>query len=57
MTDKSSIKLCSSAIEELWNNSKQAEQTPQIVIGMRRNDTDVFIITGEVTIEKQTKLK
>ena len=53
MTDKSSIKITLSMLEKLHKQAEQAEKIPLLVFGVRRNDTDVFIITGELSIEKQ----
>lgn len=55
-TDKQSIKICLSCIEDLWQKSKEAKQDAEIVIGIRRNNDEVFVITGKIAIEKQKKV-
>lgn len=56
LSDKQSIKICLECLEKLWKQSKDAEQVPQLVIGVRRNDNELFVITGELTIEAQKKV-
>jgi hypothetical protein len=57
MTDKDSFKICRVMLENVWNQSLNANKRPLIVIGIRRNDNEVFTITGELTVEKQRKSK
>ena len=56
MTDKKSFKLCLCVLEKLWQQAIDAKQDPQIVLGMRRNDDEIFTITGKLEIEKQKRI-
>jgi len=55
-TEKSSIKICLECLNKLWDEAKQAGKDPQIVIGLRKNDDEIYVITGNLTIEKQKKV-
>ena len=56
MTDKQSIKICRCMLEKLWKESEDAGKEPEIVIGVRKNDDEVFILSGKLTLEKQKKV-
>lgn len=56
MSDKQSIKICLSTLEKLWQQAKEAGQDAEIVIGLRRNNAEIFTITGRLDIEGQKKL-
>jgi hypothetical protein len=55
-TDKQSIKICLECLEKLWNEAKKTGKQPQLVIGLRKNDDEVYMLTGTLTIEKQKKV-
>jgi len=57
MTDKTSHRISLLELERVWNQSLNANRSPLIVMGIRRNDNEVFMITGELTIEKQRRSK
>jgi len=57
MTDQKSYSLTLGVLEKLWNQSLNANKEPLIVIGVRRNEDDVFILTGSIRIEKQRRTK
>ena len=56
MSDKSSIKICLSTLEKLWKQAKEAGQDAEIVIGLRRNNAEIFTISGKLEIEGQRKI-
>ena len=57
MTDKDSFKICVTMLENLYKQATSADKKPLLVLGIRRNDTEVFTLTGELTIEKQRRTK
>ena len=57
MTDKKSFPITLTILEKLWSQSLNANKEPLVVIGIRRNDDDVFILTGSIRIEKQRRTK
>ena len=57
MSDKQEYRISQTKLEGLWNQSIQANKNPLVVIGIRRNESEVFIITGKLSIEKQRKMK
>jgi len=55
MSDKQSYKICLSMLEKLWEQASKAGQEAQIVIAMRRNEDEIFTITGKLIIERQRR--
>lgn len=56
-TDKSKHTITLIMLEKLWNQALNANKQPFIVIGMRRNDSEMFTINGELKVEKQRRSK
>ncbi len=53
MTDKESYKICLPMLEKLYNEALNANKRPLLVLGVRRNDREVFTLTAELSIEIQ----
>lgn len=56
-TDKKSYSITLGVLEKLWSQSLNQNKEPLLVVGVRRNDDDVFILTGSIRIEKQKRSK
>lgn len=52
ITDKSSFKLTNKLLEELLKESKIAKKLPLLVLGIRKNDKEMFMIEGIVKVKK-----
>ena len=57
LSDTSNCKVGLATLEKLWNESMKANKKPLIVLGVRRNDNELFMITGEVKLEPQRRKK
>lgn len=57
MSDKQEYRISQTKLEKLWNEAKNANKRPLIVVGIRRNDKEVFMITGELKLENQRREK
>jgi Holliday junction resolvase len=54
-TDKKGFKVTLEMLEKLWNQSLVAKKKPLLVVGVRRNDNEVFVLTGELRSEQQRR--
>jgi len=57
LTDKKRLTVCLPTLEKLWNEALNANKQPFIVLGIRRNDEEVFTIEGILSVEKQRRSK
>ena len=57
MSDDKEYRISQTKLEKLWNEALNANKRPLIVVGIRRNDKEVFMITGEVKLENQRRAK
>ena len=55
MSDKKEYRISQTKLEGLWNQSLNANKRPLIVVGIRRNENEVFMLTAEVKLEKQRR--
>ena len=55
LSEKSSFNIGLVMLEKLWEESTKANKDPLLVLGIRRNDNELFIVTGKLTIEKQKR--
>jgi len=52
ITDKLSFKLTNKLLEKLLKESKIAKKLPLLVLGIKRNEKEMFMIEGKLTIKK-----
>jgi hypothetical protein len=57
MTDKKSCNVCASLLEDIFSKSVKAGKKALLILGIRRNDDEIFILEGEVKVEKQRRSK
>lgn len=51
-TDKKSYRIPLKVLEKLWEEALDSNKLPRLVIGIRRNNEEVFIINGDVSVER-----
>lgn len=56
-TDKNSIKICLETLEKIFKEAKRVNKIPKLVIGIRKSDNEMYMLTGEVSLEKCSKRK
>lgn len=50
-TEKKSFRITLNMIEKLWNQSLSLNKEPLLVIGIKRNERETFIINCRINIE------
>lgn len=53
VTDKKGFRISDSILEKLWNQALNSNKEPLIIIGIPRNDDELFIIEGRVNLERR----
>ena len=56
-TDKKGFSITLNILEKLWSQALDSNKDPLLVIGIRRNDEEVFIVTADVKLERQQRRK
>lgn len=56
-TDKSRYMICLTALEKLLKQAHNANKEAYIVIAIRKNESEIVVINGEVKVEKQKRKK
>ena len=54
-SDKSSIKITNNMLEKLISMAKETKKTPYLILGIKRNEKESFLLKGILTIEKSNK--
>ena len=52
-TDKKGFRISDKILEKLWNDSLESNKLPKLVIGISRNDKEMFIISCNVEVHKK----
>jgi len=52
-TDKKGYRVACSLLEKIWNQSLEMNKEPVLVIGIKRNDKEVFMLQCNINIEKK----
>jgi len=52
-TEKKGFRVSKQILEKLWNDSLDASKEPLLIIGIDRNDNEMFVVEGRVTVRKK----
>jgi hypothetical protein len=52
-TDKKSYSIKLDLIEKIWEKSLEMNKDPLLIIGMKRNDTQIFTLRCEINLERK----
>ena len=52
-TDKAGFRVSSSLLEKLWNQALTTNKEPRLILGIKRNEKEIFIVTCQVTLERK----
>jgi len=50
-TDKKGFRISTKLLEKVWNEALSSQQEPFLVIGIRKDKRNVFVITSRISIE------
>jgi len=53
-TDKKGFALTLKVLEKLWSQALTAQREPRLVIGIKRNDREMFVVACNVRLERNT---
>lgn len=54
-TDKKGFKITLELLEKIWNQSLNVEKEPYLIIGIRRNDNEIFTLHCAITTQRDKK--
>lgn len=54
-TDKKSFRVTLKILEKIWEEALDANKLPKLVIGIPRNEKELFILTCNVEVRKKRK--
>lgn len=54
-TDKKGFKITLELLEKIWNQSLNVDKEPHLIIGIRRNDDELFMIHCAITTQRDKK--
>ncbi len=52
-TDKKSFRITAKILEKLWDESFSSNKLPRLIVGISRNDKELFIINCNVEIKRR----
>ena len=52
-TDKKGFRVSLKHLEKLWNQALTKQKEPRLVIGIRRNENEIFVLTSDVRLERK----
>ena len=52
-TDKKSYRISDKVLEKLWNDALEANKLPKLIIGISKNDKEMFIINCNIEVHKK----
>jgi len=52
-TNKKGFKITQQIIEKLWNESLDASKEPLLIIGIPRNETQIFMLECKITTRRK----
>lgn len=52
-TDKKGYRISTDLLEKIWGQALSMNKLPKLIIGIKRNDKQMFIINCDINIEKQ----
>lgn len=55
ITDENNLKLTLKALETLWRKAKKISKKPCLILGIRRNDSEIFLLQCFLNIKKNKK--
>lgn len=54
-TDKKGFRITLDLLEKIWNQSFNVEKEPYLIIGIRRNDDEIFMLHCAITTQRDKK--
>ena len=52
-TDKKGFRISNEILEKLWEQSFSVSKLPKLIIGITRNETEMFILNCDITIQRK----
>jgi len=52
-TDKKSFRITAKILEKLWDEAFSSNKLPRLIVGISRNDKELFIINCNVEIKRR----
>ena len=52
-TDKKGFRITLDMLEKIWDQALTAQTEPRFVLGIRRNDKEIFVLYGSVQLERK----
>ena len=52
-TDKKGFRISDKILEKLWSDALESNKLPKLIIGISRNDKEMFIISCNIEIHKK----
>jgi hypothetical protein len=56
-TDKKGYRVATALLEKIWGQSLSMNKEPALVIGIKRNENEIFVLRCDVNIERREGLK
>ena len=50
-TEKKGYRITLQSLEKLWEQSLNANKLPKLIVGIRRNDKEIFILNCNIEVE------
>ena len=52
-TDKKGFRVSLDLLEEIWGQALNRQKEPHLVIGIKRNEKEIFIVEGRLRLERK----
>jgi len=52
-TDKKSYRITSKLLEKIWQQALDMNKEPSLVIGIKRNEKEMFVLNCSITIQRR----
>lgn len=52
ITDKNNLKITAKALETLWRKAKKINKKPCLILGIRKNENEIFVLQCFLDIKK-----
>jgi hypothetical protein len=52
-TDKKGFRITLDMLEKIWDQALTAQTEPRFVLGIRRNDREIFMFSGTIQLERK----
>lgn len=52
-TDKKGFRITTEILEKLWDEALSSQKEPRFVLGIKRNDNEIFLLTATLQIQRK----